>query len=470
MMNQSVSSVETKIDKSIAERLSRAGHVSLGRLRPRRSDEISGSPWSIGCETIDRDYVDFSQTRGHLRDLGAKQARVQAGWAKCDPRGDGTFNWGWLDEIVDGCLGQGVRPWLQTSYGNPSIPGGGGIGLAEGIPTSETAIAAWDRWVDAMARRYAGRVDRWEIWNEPDNRGSVACPAYVELFVRTATILRSIQPRARIAGLALAGHIDYAREFIESLARGGSGGNGGHGGLLDELVFHFYPHNPDGAFDRVAQLGELLATAGLGAILRQGETGAPSETQKFMAMGQFEWSERKQAVWNLRRMLAHHARGIEMNLFQLADMQYVKDRGAIHAGRNPKGLLCCRSDKTVAYRKPSFVAAQSVFSLFDDRFELAALPRLESRAPFAVEAYAWTARGADRAGVVSWWRADDAPGLQTPDLERIGVEPVDIADPVLLDPLSGQVFALGSGAPDFAALPCLDSPLWIADRALLSLA
>ena len=40
--------------------------------------------WSVGCETLDRDYADFSKYKEHLGALGVGYARIQSGWAKCE--------------------------------------------------------------------------------------------------------------------------------------------------------------------------------------------------------------------------------------------------------------------------------------------------------------------------------------------------------------------------------------------------
>ncbi len=31
----------------------------IGTIRPRRADEIAGSNWTLGCETLDRDFADY---------------------------------------------------------------------------------------------------------------------------------------------------------------------------------------------------------------------------------------------------------------------------------------------------------------------------------------------------------------------------------------------------------------------------
>lgn len=445
------------------------GWEPSARLRPRHAREIGISPWSIGLETIDRGYVDFGPLKPHLGELGATQARVQAGWARCQPVKGADFQWDWLDEIVDGCREQGVQPWLQTSYGNPAYAGGGGIGLGEGLPISDEALAGWDRWVAAMVARYQGKVDTWEIWNEPTLR-CMTPEEYALFFVRTAKSIRAVQAEARIVALGLAEHDEhnFTGKLLAHLA------DTGQTALLNEISYHFYPHNPDEQFDCVAALARLCAKYAPHVTLRQGETGAPSECIRFMAMGEFDWSERKQAAWNLRRLLAHRARGIPMNLFQLADMHYVKNGGAKHAGRNPKGQLLIGPDKSVVYRKPAYFAAQHVFSVFDNTFSPGVARVVEGRFYRTTSAYAWHRKGAKNESLLAWWRADTPPSLTTPNLERIGMEPQPIPDPVLIDFMSGVVFTppqpILEGDP-FAwdTLPWAETPLALATRSELPL-
>lgn len=449
--------------------LQKRGWTPQARLRPRHAREVAPGPWSVGCETVDRGYVDFAQVGPHLGELGASAVRLQAGWARCEPVAGGPYQWAWLDACVDGSLAQGVRPWLELSYGNPAYAGGGGIGLSEGIPNAEAALAAWDRWVAAIAERYRDRVDTWEIWNEPSNRvdGVWANPPeiFAAFHARTVRAIRELQPAARIVGLVL-GHNDgvYARRMLRALAALGGCD------LLDELCLHHYPHNPDHDFSCFADLQRVADGLGFHATLRQGETGAPSDCQRFMALGQQDWSERKQAAWNTRRLLAHHVRGIPMNLFQLADMHYARRDGALFAGYNSKGLVRVRPDLSVAYRKPAYWAAQHVFGLFDGRFGGA--QALDVRGGGLPTAHRYDLDG--RLALAVWWQSADPPALTTPVPGGLGLEPLPFADPVLVDLLSGTVCAppTGLGAGDIEVwqqLPLADVPLVLAERAVLHL-
>ena len=189
----------------------------LGQLKPRHASEIVSSNWSIGGETLDRDLTLFSEWKSYVGPLGAKKMRLQAGWAKCEQQ-RGVYDFAWLDEVVDGLLAQGVSPWLQTAYGNPIYPKGGGIHLNAGFPGSDQALQAWDAWMRTMARRYRHKVKVWEVWNEPEKHD---VNDYAALYIRTATIIREVVPNARIYALSLAKiqHTDYLANFLEILHR-----------------------------------------------------------------------------------------------------------------------------------------------------------------------------------------------------------------------------------------------------------
>ena len=81
---------------------------------------------------MDRDYTIFKNWQEYLAPLGAKQIRLQAGWAKCEKE-KGVYNFEWLDKIVDGVLASGVESWLQTSYGNALYGGEAKLGGGDGL-------------------------------------------------------------------------------------------------------------------------------------------------------------------------------------------------------------------------------------------------------------------------------------------------------------------------------------------------
>ena len=56
------------------------GLKQIGTLKPRRADEISGSNWTLGCETLDRDFADYQQYKDFIVPLGIKTIWLLGGW------------------------------------------------------------------------------------------------------------------------------------------------------------------------------------------------------------------------------------------------------------------------------------------------------------------------------------------------------------------------------------------------------
>lgn len=444
----------------------------VGKVQPRAAHEIAGSSWSIGGETIDRDFAVYQNYRKYLGPLGAKAIRLQAGWAKCE-REPGIYTWAWLDEIVTDAIAQGVQPWLELGYGNRVYPGGGGPGLGDGLPSSPEALAAWDRWAKALVERYKDRVQVWEIWNEPDLASAVrvTVDGYVGLYHRTASIIRSQQTESRIIALALLGNIDFADQFLAGMQAKG------RLDLIDTITIHGYPRNPDDTTN-IDRLQAVIAKYGRAIEVRQGETGAPSRHQRQFALKEISWTENLQAKWNLRRMLVHRGRDVPFNLFTMIDLHYthyhLQSGNALRM--NFKGLLATNPDQTVAHAKPSYYAAQNVFSIFDHTLNrILDYPFTStSLRGVALTGYQYSAKGGQ---VVAYW-INDAPPADSNGVTFINLTLARgrFTEPVLVDLLTGMVYALAPASweqrPDgvtFVDLPVYDAPMLIAEKAVLHL-
>lgn len=449
------------------------GYHLVGQVKPRHAREIVGSNWSIGAETMDRDFTIYANWKSYLGPLGAKAARVQSGWAKTEKE-MGKYDWAWLDAIIPDMVQQGVKPWVCLCYGNPIYPGGGGVGLGGGLPSSPEALAAWDKYIAAVVTRYGKHVDQWEIWNEPGlhlKKGvkpdmRQAATDYADFFIRTAKVVRREQPRARILGLSLPGMpLKFAEGVLERLAETKEIG------LLDELTYHPYNANPDASYATVEKLRAMLRSYAPQASLRQGENGCPSEKGGFGAIANEDWNEASQAKWALRRLLGDRGRDIPSSYFSICDMQY-PDR------RNFKGLLAINDDKTVHHAKHAYYAVQRVTAIFDNTVHRLAdfagrVDGAEGKETFSLFAY----RTDSGAKLVTLWRNNHRPGERS-DVERLTVTlpGVQFSQPVWVDLLSGKVYRIDAslvgvknGATEFRNVPVYDSVVVLADQSVIPL-
>ncbi len=458
------------------------GFTCLGRIRPRHAREIESSNWSVGAETMDRDYTIYANWRNYLGPLGAKQARIQSGWAKTEKE-KGKYDWAWLDEIIPDMVAQGVKPWVCICYGNPIYEGGGGTGLSGGLPESPEALAAWDAYVEALVDRYKEHVDQWEIWNEPRTGRGKGAEVYAEFAARTAQVIRGHQPNARFM-FAAGGAFDIP--FVEQMLTWLRDHD--KLSLCNEIVYHPYSYNPDDSYGRVAELLGVVRSFSPEIIIRQNENGVPSRVGSFGAVSKYNWSELRQAKWATRRLLGDLGRDIPSSYFSICDMAYLvrqgtrgdsdlrDDKGNLEILINSKGLLEISPDRTIHHAKQSYRAVQHITAIFDNRIQRvpdfqAALSGGSEGAEYSIFGY----QSADGHQLITLWRSSDNPGVR-PELEELEltVAKGSFKDPVWVDLISGDVYdiddtlwkANGEGCT-FLRMPVYDAVVVVTERAAI---
>lgn len=427
----------------------------LGKLKLRTSKEIAASNWSIGAETMCRDFTIYKNWREYLGKLGAKKARIQSGWAKTE-KTKGQYDWAWLDEIVLDMVEQGVEPWMCVSYGNPLYEKGGTPFAKSPLPASPEALAAWDRFIKALTERYVKQIDEWEIWNEP-NHTKIAAEDYAEFLTRTAEVIRSVQPKAKILAFGIAGvESDYPVKVLNILKEKGKIG------LVNEVTYHPYTYNPDDSYGAVSKLRKAVAEISPEITIRQGENGAPSE-KSTKALGKYPWTEPMQAKWALRRLLGDLGRDIESSYFSIMDMHY-------DDGVNRKGLLRSSPKMTVEQPKPAYHAIQHMTAIFDASLKRISEFSCEASPAQPVAAFGY--QNAEGAQFITVWLSGKPPVTEERrEATSLLFKQGRFDDPVLIDLMTGRVYEI----PDdrwkkdtegvaFRELPLPDYPIVIAEK------
>ena len=458
----------------------------IGTLKPKNTSEINTSNWIIGCETLDRDLTDYEQYKEYLAPLGIKRLRMQAGWAKTE-KTRGTYDWAWLDRIINDAANRGLEPWLETGYGNPIYEGGGGINLSAGIPGSEEALQAWDKWVEALVKRYKGKVKEWEVWNEPNfGDNQINTPEKVaELNIRTAEIIKRIQPTAKISGLAM-GHIDlhYADVFFKTIHEKGKMN------LFDNMTYHDYVYNPDANYGAVGDLRRVLDKYAPNVKLRQGENGCPSFNGNGRgALGNYDWTELSQAKWNTRRMLGDLGHDIESSILGIIDMNYAAMGGGPIRKLNVKGLIESDSLKRALRPKIVYYAMQNVTSVFDDnlvrikkvhhKYNLNGLIAAEEivynpGTDRSLSVYAYEHKKTKKQVFTIWNNEYIPTNTNTTTNVDFSVANGNFTQPVYVDILTGGIYEIPENQwakkdkkYTFRNIPLYDSPILIADKSVL---
>lgn len=428
----------------------------LGELKTKTSNKIKSSPWSVGCETLDRDYAKFSNYKNYLGRLGVKHARLQSGWAKTEKQ-KGIYNFAWLDSCVFGLVEQGVNPWISLSYGNPIYKSGGHLGA--GIFTDEPTITVWCNYVEATVSRYKNIVKEWEIWNEPKH--SESPEAYANLLIRTSESIRKIQPDATIMGFTVHGFtpgivLKFPKAVFDILKEKGKLD------VVDYVTYHPYTYNPDDCYPMVEELKELVHSYNPKLNLYQGESGAPSEYRETMALSKYEWTELSQAKWVLRRMLGDYIRDIRSSVFSIIDLKYPHEI-------NRKGIISINEDKTVDHPKLAYYGVKHVAGYFDDQFISV------GKCDYTTDAWrSMTVAGVKnkkKSSVLVWYDDQIPDNKLYWDQVAIRIKDIKFKHPVYVEIVSGKVYEIektnwkniGKDV-EFKNLPVWDSPIMLVER------
>ena len=133
------------------------------------------------------------------------------------PDGKPVYNFSYVDQIYDGLLARGVKPFVELSFMPPALaanPHDSNGFWYHPVTSPPRSYALWDAMIRAFARHLIARygideVSTWyfEVWNEPNLNfwtGKPRQSTYFELYDHTALALKSVNSRLRVGGPATA--------------------------------------------------------------------------------------------------------------------------------------------------------------------------------------------------------------------------------------------------------------------------
>lgn len=435
----------------------------VGTLKPKSVDEIPGGFWSLGCETLDRDLADWDAYKGYLKPLGIKRIRLQGGWAKTEKK-KGIHDFEWLDHIVDSAHELGLTVCLETSYGNRLYEPRAGLGPGGVLPEGEETLSAWDAWVEAMVRRYKPKgVNEWMMYNEPNLNRKNTPDRVIAFNSRTASLIKRVDPDAKIAGLVVSGlNLSWIEKWLKGLRDLGTLNH------FEWVIYHGYGANPDGLAGGMKKVEALVREYSPGIRLWQGEAGCASEEVQYALSG-IDWTEISHAKWNARRMLCDFAHEIESTVFTISDLSYHKNFISRY------GLLKTNPDNSLIKVKSAYYVVNNVVSVFNDAVSVNGSLTIAFPPEQALTAYAFK-HIASSYDIIALWDGDSIP-VHECDLAYAApsVAGLNIDDPVWVDLLTSRIYQIPpenisrrEGTTTFVDIPVFDSPILLTDRSVLS--
>jgi xylan 1,4-beta-xylosidase len=129
-----------------------------------------------------------------------------------DARGSPLYNFSYVDQIYDGLLENGVRPFVELSF-MPGKLAANQIFQSFWYRPNVSPPRSWEKWGDVTTHLAQHLVDRYgidevsqwyfEVWNEPNLNfwaGNPKEQTYFQLYDVTARALKSVSPRIRVGG------------------------------------------------------------------------------------------------------------------------------------------------------------------------------------------------------------------------------------------------------------------------------
>jgi hypothetical protein len=157
---------------------------------------------------IHSNFTDFQY--GALQRLGIKWDRAMSPgsffrWSLIEPV-EGQITW--HDDKIDTARRWGIQ--IMGTIGEGSWPAWADAG---GKPD----LAKWQTFVRELVNHYRGRVQAWEIWNEPN--GTFAPDFYARMLKLAAEAIRQVDPNAKVVAMGGPGSPDYITSVIKELER-----------------------------------------------------------------------------------------------------------------------------------------------------------------------------------------------------------------------------------------------------------
>lgn len=148
-----------------------------------------------------------------------------------DGQGNPIYNFSYVDEIYDGLLANGVRPFVELSFMPKALAVRQDLHAfwyKQNVAPPKD-YARWDGLIRAFAEHLVQRygideVAHWyfEVWNEPNIdfwTGEPKQATYFELYDHSARTLKSVSAKLRVGGPATAA-ADWVPAFLAHVARG----------------------------------------------------------------------------------------------------------------------------------------------------------------------------------------------------------------------------------------------------------
>lgn len=387
---------------------------------------------------------------------------------------------------MDNLLARGLKPWLCLCYGNKLYDDfakeyHGAVGCAP--IRSEETYAAWLAYCKATVSHFKGRIEYYEIWNEPEGdwcwKPKANVDEYAAFAIQTGRVVKAADPSAKvITGSHYARSlVPLYREFALGMAE-----------VTDAITYHEYCYDETYIPHRVKAIRAICDSYKKGIEIIQGESGSQSKSGGAGALWWLATDERMQAKQLARHTISDILAGVKFtSMFSCVDIaeNLCAKADTVIDTYGWFGVLSAEFDKKTGMaigeykEKPSYYCLQNLCSIFDENVEVCDLPVLlrpqksprvdttDCQDPTLVLGGIKKANGAK---ALVYWNSTNM--FTVKDWQStLTIQTVGLLERVrLIDPMDGSVYEIPEtmrvkecdGAVQFNNIPVKDYPLILA--------
>lgn len=182
-----------------------------------------------------------------------------------DVEDESSYDFFYTDEYIKNCLAAGTETFYRLGHRieNCGLKKYGTLPPKDFLKWAKICEHIILHYNFGWANGYDFKIRYWEIWNEPELRPEDAIDnptwggtkkEFFEFFKTTAIYLKSKFPSLKIGGPALASHLDWAEEFLQTMKA--------HGVGLDFFSWHIYTKDPYDVLEKIYKVRKLLDRCG----------------------------------------------------------------------------------------------------------------------------------------------------------------------------------------------------------------
>src|ERR1051325_8711037 len=153
---------------------------------------LMDSPFGVNT-AFNPDTPDLEARLDAMQQAGIKWGRQDFTWKRIE-REKGNYNFEPYDELLEKCRAHAVQLFGNLTYGPDFYD-----------TATESGVAAYADFARAAVKRYAGKIDHWQIWNEPNLGFHKGDPdAYARILSAGGKAIHEANPNAKVLGLNMA--------------------------------------------------------------------------------------------------------------------------------------------------------------------------------------------------------------------------------------------------------------------------